>query len=334
MLAFGKYLNQDRDRSMAATAPTALVRAFGREFAVAGGLLAADYLESGLSLGEGRSLYELGLTPGLSPSALAKRLNLDLGYVSRVITRLVGAGLAQKRRADDRRMRHIELTHRGKTRLAALASRTDARLSAWLSSKPPATLAELERGLGAFLKSPPEAPPNARIRAARPGDVGRIITRHGEIYVGEFGYPPSVESYIVDAFAKFLRGRSPRDRIFVAEADGRFAGAVAAKALASATVQLRFLIVEPFARGTGLGRRLLQAVVDHARVLRSRRVVLETASDLSAARRLYSSAGFRRTRTIAGAPWLRRGVLSERWELDARRNVPRQTAARQDPLDR
>src|SRR5713101_5033673 len=98
---------------MSSTIPTALVRAFGREFAIAGGLLAADYLDSGLSLGEARCLYELGLSPGLSPSELAARLSLDLGYVSRVLTRLVDSGLAQKRRGKDKRVRHIELTRRG-----------------------------------------------------------------------------------------------------------------------------------------------------------------------------------------------------------------------------
>ena len=152
--------------------------------------------------------------------------------------------------------------------------------------------------------------------APRPGAIGHIIARHGEIYVAEFGYPPVFEHYVVQAFGEFLADRSPpRDRIFVAERAGRFVGSIASKGLPDATAQLRFLLVEADARGHGLGRRLVRSVVDHARRLGERRIVLDTASDLTAARALYASHGFRLTASTPGEPFLPRGVASERWEL-------------------
>jgi ribosomal protein S18 acetylase RimI-like enzyme len=154
------------------------------------------------------------------------------------------------------------------------------------------------------------------VREARPGSIGHIIARHGELYVAEFGYPPVFEHYVVQAFGEFLAGFSPpRDRIFIAERAGRFLGSIASKGLPDATAQLRFLLVEADARGHGLGRRLVRSVVDHARRLGERRIVLDTASDLTAARALYASSGFRRTASTSGEPFLPRGVASERWEL-------------------
>jgi DNA-binding MarR family transcriptional regulator/ribosomal protein S18 acetylase RimI-like enzyme len=302
---------------MAAAIPTELVRAFGREFARAGGLLSPDYLESGLSLGEARCLYELGQVDELTPSELAERLKLDLGYVSRVLKRMVACGFARKHRGRDGRVRRVRLTVAGKNRLASLGRRADTRLAAWLKSKPAESIAELERGIGVFLGGGVgRGSAAALIRAARPGEIGQIIARHGELYVSELGYPESFEGYVVEAFAKFLRTFAPPgDCILVAERAGRFAGSVAAKVVSRRTVQLRFLLVEPTERGAGLGRRLVQAVLEHARAMDARRVVLDTASDLAAARALYEATGFRRTRSVRGAPWLRPETLSEHWEL-------------------
>ena len=155
------------------------------------------------------------------------------------------------------------------------------------------------------------------MRDPRPGEIGHIIARHGAIYVGEFGYPPVFESYVVRAVGDFLAAFAPpRDRIFVAARAGRFVGSIAVKGLGDATVQLRFLLVEREARGCGLGRKLVQRVLDCARGAGERRIVLETASDLDAARALYAAYGFRKVRSVAGEPFLPRGVASERWELD------------------
>jgi DNA-binding MarR family transcriptional regulator/GNAT superfamily N-acetyltransferase len=317
MLAFGKYLGHAAVMASGSTSASAtpLLRAFSRELARAGGLLSPDYLASGMSLGEARCLYELGHSDGFDLSALAARLDLDLGYVSRAVSRLVQRGLVSKRVGTaDARSRSVVITAKGRTQLAAIDRRANHRLDAWLASKPGAAVDDLAGSLRAFFDSPND---RIAIRGPRPGSIGHIIARHGEIYVAEFGYPPVFESYVVRAFGDFMATFSPpRDRIFVAERDRRFVGSVAVKGLPDATAQLRFLLVERSARGHGLGRRLVQRVLDHARSSGDRRIVLETASDLDAARSLYAMHGFRNVRSVAGEPWLPHGVASERWELD------------------
>lgn len=292
-----------------------LVRGFSRELARAGGLLSPDYLESGFSLGEARCLYEVGHADGVTISALAKNLDLDVGYVSRVVSRLVSQGLASKSTGGaDRRAREVVLTRAGRSRLAALGRQADRRLGAWLETKPAGDIDQLAAGLRAFLGDPDE---RVTIEEARPGDIGRIIARHAEIYGSEYAYPPAFEGYVVEAFAKFVAELSlPRDRIFVALRSGQVLGSVAMKGLPNQTGQLRFLLVEAAARGLGLGRRLVQTAIEHARACGEHRIVLETASDLEAARSLYQAFGFRRTKSIPAAPWLPRGVKSERWELE------------------
>ncbi|HEX3757968.1 MAG TPA: helix-turn-helix domain-containing GNAT family N-acetyltransferase [Kofleriaceae bacterium] len=296
-------------------AATPLVRAFSRELARAGGLLSPDYLASGMSLGEARCLWELGHSEGFEISALARCLDLDLGYVSRAVSRLADRGLVTKRVAvSDARARSVVITARGARQLAALERRANQRLGAWLAAKPRPAIDRLIGGLHALYGAGDD---RVTIRAPRPGAMGHIIARHGEIYAGEFGYPAVFEHYVVQAFAEFVAGWAPpRDRIFVAERAGRFLGSIASKGLPDATAQLRFLIVEADARGLGLGRRLVRSVIDHCRRLGERRIVLDTASDLTAARALYTAHGFQLTARTTGEPFLPRGVASERWELD------------------
>jgi len=307
------------------SAALSVIRAFSRELARAGGLLSPDYLASGLTVGEARCLYELGHGDGLALSALAERLDLDLGYVSRVVSRLAARGLLSKRAGErDARARSIVVTAKGARHLSVLDDHANQRLAAWLATKPPAAVEPLLAGLRAFIA--PTAAPAARVvvRAPRPGSIGHIIARHGELYVRDLGYPPAFERYVVQAFSDFLTSFAPpRDQIFIAERDGQFAGSIAVKGLARGTAQLRFLLVEPAARGLGLGRRLVRRVLDHARASGERRVVLETASDLDAARAIYAAHGFRKLARSAGEPWLPAGVDSERWELDLRAAQPR-----------
>jgi len=302
-----------RPATTTATA-TPLVRAFTRELARAGGLLSPDYLASGLSVGEARCLYELGHTDGLEISALAAQLDLDLGYVSRVVSRLAGRGLVSKRASPrDARSRSVAITATGARQLAVLDRRANGRLATWLAAKPASAVDQLLGGLRAFLGN---ADDRIVVRGPRPGAIGHIIARHGEIYETEFGYPRAFEGYVVQAFAEFVTALAPpRDRIFVAERGGRFVGSIAVKGLPDATAQLRFLLVEAEARGVGLGRRLVRRVIDHARARGERRIVLDTASDLDAARALYAAHGFQKIAEVAGEPWLPRGVRSERWEL-------------------
>ncbi len=232
MLASGKYLrNPGRmPRVSPVATATPLVRAFSRELARAGGLLSPDYLASGMSLGEARCLWELGHSDGFEISALARRLDLDLGYVSRAVSRLAARGLVTKRvAASDARARSVVITARGARQLGGLELRANRRLDAWLAAKPRPAIDRLVGGLEALYGGGEQ---RIAIRAPRPGAIGHIIARHGEIYAAEFGYPAVFEHYVVQAFGEFLAAFSPpRDRIFVAERAGRFVGSIASKGL-------------------------------------------------------------------------------------------------------
>jgi ribosomal protein S18 acetylase RimI-like enzyme len=221
-----------------------------------------------------------------------------------------------------------------------LDQHANQRLTSWLATKPAAAVDQLIGGLRAFVTpadahastSATPAAPQVVIRGPRPGSIGHIIARHGELYGRDFGYPPSFEHYVVQAFGDFMaRFAPPRDRIFIAERDGQLVGSIAVKGLPRATAQLRFLLVEPAARGLGLGRRLVRRVIDHARASGARRIVLDTASDLAAARAIYASHGFDKTASSSGEPWLPAGVDSERWELDLGAAKPPRAPARTAP---
>ena len=301
---------------MSTHAATPLMRAFTRELARAGGLLSPDYLASGMTVGEARCLYEVGHAEGLEISALADRLDLDLGHVSRIVSRLVERKLVTKRAPRrDARARSVSVTSKGTRTLAALDEHANQRLDRWLASKPGVAVDQLLSGLRAFVSADTPAR-EVEIRAPRPGELGHVIARHGAIYARDFAYPAVFEHYVIQAFADFLADFAPPgDRFWIAELGGQFAGSIASKALPDATAQLRFLLVEPEARGRGIATQLVGRVLDHARARGDRKIVLDTASDLTAARAIYAAHGFRCVESTPGAPWLPTTVHSERWEL-------------------
>jgi DNA-binding MarR family transcriptional regulator/N-acetylglutamate synthase-like GNAT family acetyltransferase len=289
------------------------LRALSRELAKVSGLLSPDLLGSGLTLCEARCLFELGQTEGISVSALATTLELDLGYVSRITSHLCSGGFLSKiPDAQDRRAKNLILTEQGRRCLDSLEETTDDRLGQWLSSRPKEGAQKLLQAIRLTL-----APAGAEItiRDYRPGDFGQIIKRHADIYTQEFDYPPGFEGYVVLAVAKFIGalGANP-NRLFVAERAGEFLGSAAIQVTRPGKAQLRFVLVESAARGLGLGRRLVEYCIEYAKNIGTQSIMLETASNLLPAHRLYHSLGFKLTSRVA-ADFLPEGVLSETWEL-------------------
>jgi GNAT superfamily N-acetyltransferase len=152
------------------------------------------------------------------------------------------------------------------------------------------------------------------IAPARPGDLGRIITRHVEIYCGEFGYPAVFEHYVIRAFADFVAAPEPGDAVLAARLGETLVGSAALKMRDGGWAQLRFLYADAAVRGQGLGRRLSEAVLAQARAAGSHGVLLETASDLGPARGLYAGLGFHLVDAVT-VDWLPMGVASETWRL-------------------
>lgn len=148
----------------------------------------------------------------------------------------------------------------------------------------------------------------------RPGDLGMIVHLHGVIYAQERGFDPTFEAYVAAPLAEFIRGRTDRQRLWIAERAGRIVGCIAIVAVSPATAQLRWFLVDPSARGCGLGKRLLDEAIAFCRQAGYAEVILWTERALTAAARLYQAAGFRKTHEKAGRLW---GVdlVEEKYEL-------------------
>jgi GNAT superfamily N-acetyltransferase len=141
--------------------------------------------------------------------------------------------------------------------------------------------------------------------ALQPGDFGAIVSMHGRLYASEYGFDTTFEAYVAEPLAAFVLRASPCERIWVEERDGRLVGCVAIVAADARTAQLRWFLVDPSARGTGLGRRLLDAAIAFSRDAGYERIVLWTVGGLEAAQHLYRQAGFER---LAATPARRWGV--------------------------
>ncbi|WP_425563996.1 bifunctional helix-turn-helix transcriptional regulator/GNAT family N-acetyltransferase [Nonomuraea longicatena] len=268
------------------------VRAFNRFYTKVAGALQAGMLDSPYTLVEVRVLFEVAQAGEPEARTLRDLLGIDAGYLSRVLARLEGAGLLVRRRSDsDARRLLVRLTSDGAAAFAELDRRQSERTAALLSHLSEAEQADLVSGMAgvrALLGDRP-APGPLLIRAPRSGDLGWVVSRHAALYAQEYGWGLAFEQTVARICADYTPGR---DAGWIAEADGRPVGCVFCTGKDDTTAQLRMLLVEPSARGLGLGRRLVGEVVAHARASGYERITLWTRACLVGARRIYREAGF------------------------------------------
>jgi len=148
----------------------------------------------------------------------------------------------------------------------------------------------------------------------RPGDIGEIVRLHGVLYAREHGFDATFEAYVAEPLARFAIAASPRERLWIAERKGAIVGSVAIVAASPDVAQLRWFLVDPKARGQGLGKRLLDEAIAFSRANGYRSLVLWTVSGLGAAARLYGALGFVRIEEKPGRPW-GVDVVEEKYEL-------------------
>jgi N-acetylglutamate synthase-like GNAT family acetyltransferase len=149
----------------------------------------------------------------------------------------------------------------------------------------------------------------------RSGDLGTIVYLHGVLYARESGFDPTFEAYVAGPLAEFVRSASDRERLWIAERDGQIIGCVAIVAVAAEIAQLRWFLVDPSARGQGLGKLLLRQAILFCKDCGYKSVVLWTESSLETAAHLYQSVGFRRVEEKPGRMWGRK-VVEEKYQLD------------------
>jgi DNA-binding MarR family transcriptional regulator/GNAT superfamily N-acetyltransferase len=292
------------------------VRRFNRFYTRRVGALRAGLLGSPYPLPEARLIYEIGHRRRCTATELAAELDLDAGYLSRLLRGLRRRGVvAAERSAEDARSSMLSLTVKGRQAFTMLDSRSRNEVGAMLRELPGG---ERERLVGAMRTVESlltHTRPRITLRAHRPGDMGWVVQRHGALYAAEYGWDQSFEALAAEIAAKFVRHYDPaRERCWIAEADGEAVGCVFLVRQTDLTAKLRLLLVEPRARGLGVGRRLVRECVAFARSKGYRKVVLWTQATLVAARAIYESEGFVLKRTEKHASFGAR-LTGEYWEL-------------------
>ena len=297
------------------------VRQFNRFFTRRVGVL-DPYLGSNLSLTDVRVLYELAHREATVASELARELDLDGGYLSRILRRFETAGwIARSASAKDARQSVLTLTPTGREVFEPLQQRSCDEAAALLAPLPPARQQELVAAMARIetLLDPANATPAptrvAVLRDPVPGDMGWVVQQHAEIYWREYGWDNRFEALVADIAAQFVRKFQPAwERCWMAELDGDRVGAVFVVRKSATTAQLRMLILTPQARGLGLGARLTDECIAFARAKGYKKLVLWTNSCLTTARDIYARRGFQR---VKSEPYEGFGqhLVGETWEL-------------------
>ncbi|MGQ0547289.1 MAG: bifunctional helix-turn-helix transcriptional regulator/GNAT family N-acetyltransferase [Betaproteobacteria bacterium] len=297
--------------------PVEAVRRFNRFYTRRIGILAERALYRPYSLAEARVLYELGHRRDPTAAALGRELGLDAGYLSRILKAFARRGLVSVgRAAGDARQRPLSLTAAGRKACAALESRSRKQVGAMLGDLPGPARARLAAAMAEVEHLVEARTASLSLRAHRPGDIGWVVHRHGALYFQEYGWDERFEALVAGIAKDFIDSfDAGRERCWIAEIDGRPVGSVFVVKENKSTAKLRLLLVEPEARGQGVGKRLVAECIAFARDKGYRKLVLWTQSNLAAARAIYKAAGFGRTKRERHASF-GYDLTGEYWELD------------------
>jgi DNA-binding MarR family transcriptional regulator/GNAT superfamily N-acetyltransferase len=277
-------------------AAVAAVRAFNRFYTNVIGLLRGKYLDTPYSLTEARLLFELAQHDASEVTELRRTVDIDPGYLSRIMARFESDELVTRQRsATDGRRQVITLTGSGRDVVAGLDARSGEEtreMLAGLREDDRRRLLDAMHVITETLTGSPR-PRGYLLRAPRPGDMGWVVQRNGALYAEEFGWDDSYEALVARIVADFVEHRDPDvEAAWIAEVDGVPAGCVFCVREDATTARLRLLLVEPWARGLGIGRQLVDEVLRFARRAGYTRITLWTNDVLAGARRIYQRAGF------------------------------------------
>jgi DNA-binding MarR family transcriptional regulator/RimJ/RimL family protein N-acetyltransferase len=310
--------------TMAAQDKVAAVRRFNRFYTRQIGVLRKNFLDSRYSLGEARVLYEMASDHSPTASDIGRSLGLDAGYLSRVLRNFQKRGLIEKTTSpNDGRQSHLRLSAGGKKSFAPLEARSQRAAAAMLEKLAPSDQARLVAAMDAIerLLGDGGANKTARqrsyiVRPPRAGDFGWIVKRHAELYAQEYGWREPFEGLCAQIVADFVnKYDAARERCWIAELDGENAGTIMLVNDGGSVARLRLLLVEPKARGLGIGARLTDEAIRFARDAGYHKITLWTHSILAAARHVYEKAGFTLTGTEEHQSW-GQPVVSEFWDLN------------------
>jgi len=298
----------------------AAIRRFNRFYTRQIGLLNEGLLDSPFSLTQVRTLYELAQRESTTAVELCRDLGLDAGYLSRILSAFQKAGLIEKRNSpDDARQTLLHLTRKGHKAFDPLNARSTDQVATMLAKLSPGKqngLLQAMNTIQSLLTSQAGGPKSYLVRQHRPGDMGWVVHRHGVLYNQEYGYDERFEALVAGIVADFIEKLEPaRERCWIAEIDGENVGSIFLVKKSATVAKLRLLLVEPSARGLGIGQRLVEECVRFAREAGYKKIILWTQSELPVARHLYQNAGFQRVAQEKHKSWSRTHLVSETWEL-------------------
>lgn len=275
------------------------VRRFNRFYTRRIGVLDEGLLQSPFSLTEARVIYELAHHRAVTATELAKELGLDAGYLSRIVSGFQRRGLVDKNASEvDARRKHLSLSEQGQREFAKLNASSRSEIGVMLrdlAEPDQSKLVEAMHVVEELLGAKPESGVPYLLRPHQPGDMGWVVYRHGVIYAQEYGWDEQFEALVADIVAKFIQQFDPkRERCWIAEKDGENVGSVflVKHPERESVGKLRLMLVEPEARGLGIGTRLVQECLRFARRVGYRTVTLWTNDVLHAARHIYQQQGF------------------------------------------
>jgi len=296
-----------------------VVRQFNRFFTRQIGVLREGLLHSPYTLTEARILFELGHRDHVTASDLCRELGLDAGYLSRILARLEQQGLLEKVRPDnDARQRLLRLTSDGRNAFALLNQRSLDEVSEMLnelSEEEQQRLLKAMQTIESILTKGLKYSEPFFLRSHEPGDMGWVTHRHGALYAQEYGWDEHFEALVAQIVADFINNYNPeRERCWIAEMDGEIVGSVFVVQGSETVAKLRLLLVEPKARGLGLGTRLVEECIRFARRRGYQKLMLWTNSVLLEARHIYKKTGFELIAEDAHHSF-GHDLIGETWEL-------------------
>lgn len=295
------------------------VREFNRGWTVVLELLDQGLLKTEHSLAEARVLFELAQRESWERLELRDRLGMDASFLTRVLSRLEGKGLVVATPSEkDGRAIDLALTEAGREAFRVLNTRSVHQIRQMLdplTNDQRSTLVEAMTVISR-LAGRQQEPGETIIRALAPGDMGWVVGRHGAIYSDEFGWDSDFEALVAKIVYDYHSGLKPgRENAWIAEVDGARAGCVFCCERDPDTAQLRILLVEPWARGLGLGARLVEECVTFARLAGYSRMMLWTNDVLVSARRIYEAFGFELVEEEEHHSF-GHDLVGQNWELD------------------
>ena len=296
------------------------VRRFNRAYTRQIGVLREGLLHSPYPLTEARIIFEVAQRQGLTASDLGRELGLDAGYLSRTLARLEQQGLIEKVRSEsDGRQRLLHLTPEGEKAFALLDQRSRDEVAELLNDlgeeDQQRLLKAMETIERVFSKGLKYSEPFI-LRPHEPGDMGWVTHRHGVLYAQEYGWDEHFEALVAQIVSDFITHYNPeRERCWIAEMNGEIVGSVFCVQASETIAKLRLLLVEPRARGLGLGNRLVEECIRFARRRGYEKMMLWTNSVLVAARHIYEHQGFKLVEQEAHHSY-GHDLIGETWELE------------------